>query len=157
MLSKLSVNALTRRFALSSVFLFLAACSTTPSQDATLHRVPAEREFDSTLLRPSHRRSCSLTIAREKGVPERGLNVFLDGEQIARMAPGEFIIVYVKPGRHDVGIRPLFSPRATRVCLLSQGESASLNILDRNGTDELESTEGTWLDAIERGVRLPPQ
>src|SRR5439155_25931490 len=109
--------------------------------------------FDSALLRPSHRRSCALTIAREKGVPERGLNVFLDGEQIARMAPGEFITVYAKPGRHHVGVRPLFSPRATRVCLLSRGESASLNILDRNGTDELEPAEGTWLDTIEGGVR----
>ena len=142
-----------RRFACGSALLFLFGCSTAPLSDATQHRVPAERRFDSAHLRPSHRRNCALTITRENGVSARGLNVFLDGERIARMAAGESITVYVKSGHHHVGVKPLFSPSVGRICILSKGGSASLRILDRNGNYELQPAQGAWLDSIERSVR----
>ena len=144
-------SAVMRRFVLGIILLFPLGCST-PAPDITQHPVAAERRFEPALLRPSHRRSCALTITREKGVPARGLNVFLDGEQLARIAAGELITVYVKPGRHSVGVKPLFSPPAKRVCVLSKGESASIRILDRNGKDELDPTQGPWLGSIEHPV-----
>ena len=148
-----SMKMLMRRFALGSALLFLLGCSTAPAPDTTRNRVPAERRFESALLRPSHRRSCALTVTREKGVSERGLNVRLDGERIARMAAGESLTVYVKPGHHYIDVKPLFSPSAGRVCVLGKGGSASLRILDRNGNYELRPAQGAWLDTIERSVR----
>ena len=152
MLSAPSIHRLTRRLACGSAFL-LFACSTAPSADETESRVPAERRFEPALLRPSHRRNCELTIIREKGASARGLNIFLDGARIARMAAGESLTVYVKPGHHYVGVKPLFSPSTGRVCVLGKGESAGLRILDRNGNYELIAAEGAWLDSIGRSVR----
>lgn len=86
-------------------------------------------------------------------MPARGLNVYLDGERIARMAAGESITVYVESGRHYVAVKPLFSPATVRVCKLSKGRSARLRILDRNGNYELLPAQGAWLDSIGRSVR----
>ncbi len=147
------MSAFMSRFLLGSALVLLAGCSTTHSRDNTQYRVPAERRFESALLRSSHRRSCAVTITREKGMPARGLNVYLDGERIARMAAGESMTAYVKPGRHRVAVKPLFSPVAGRVCNLSKGESARLRILDRNGNYELLPAQGVWLASLEHSVR----
>src|SRR5438105_3210874 len=100
-----------RRFVLGLILLFPLGCAA-PSPDTSQRRVPAARRFTGELSRPSHRRTCALTITREKGVSGRGLNLFLDGNQIARISAGESITVYVKPGRHSISLKPLFSPPA---------------------------------------------
>ncbi|MGI8435655.1 MAG: hypothetical protein ACR2NX_01940 [Chthoniobacterales bacterium] len=55
--------------------------------------VPPGRRFDSTLVKPSATRNCAVTIVREPGVRGSGLNLYLDGNELARVAAGEAITV----------------------------------------------------------------
>lgn len=77
-----------------------------------------------------------------------GFNLYLDGEEIARIAAGEAMTVYVKPGRHLLTAGPLFSPPATKRLMLQKREATTIRIIDRDGNFELKTAERTWFDSI---------
>ncbi len=77
-------------------------------------------------------------IVRELGVSGSRLNVYLDGNQIARISAGEAMTLYVKPGRHLLSVRPLFSPPASRRLILIKGDATTIRITDRTGKFELK-------------------
>ena len=124
---------------LALAFLCLAGCATSPRTPPPRTSVPATRRFESYLLQPSHRRNCVVTIERKPGLVGSGLNLFLDGNHIARLAVGEVITVYLKPGPHLLVAKPLFSPPASLRLHLPRGAGTSVRIFDRNGIFEMKA------------------
>lgn len=90
---------------------------------------------------------------REPGVIGSGLNLNLDGDQIARISSGEVMTVYVKPGRHLLTARPLFSPPATQRLMLQKGDATTIRIIDRDGNFELKTAARTSPNSIGRAYR----
>lgn len=137
-----------RKALILALALSFMSCAS-PARQST---VPSGRRYESALLKPSSRRSCPITIVREKGVPGSGLNLFLDGNQIARMAAGESLMIYVTPRRHLLSIRPLFSPTATKRLEPRPGHPITVRIVDRNGHDELVIADRAWLNSFGHSV-----
>lgn len=94
-----------------------------------------------------------MTILREPGVPGHGLNIYLDGDQLARIASGEALTVYVRPGHHLLAVRPLFSPVAAKRLFLENGDKTTIRVIDQNGNFELRIADRAWLDSIGRAYR----
>lgn len=133
---------------LACACLGLLACAHHPATRAGRATVPPGRRFDSSLLKPSATRSCAVTIVREPGVRGSGLNLYLDGDELARIASGEAITAYLKPGRHLLAARPLFSPVAVKRLFLEKGDKVAIRIIDQDGNFELRTADRAWLDSI---------
>ncbi|MBA3961684.1 MAG: hypothetical protein H0X40_07270 [Chthoniobacterales bacterium] len=123
--------------------LCLTGCATSRTTPPPRTSVPAARRFESYLLKPSHRRTCPVTIVREPGVAGSGLNLFLDGDQIARVTVGEVMTVYLKPGRHLLVAKPLFSPPANVRLQLRSGGATTVHITDRDGNFAMKAVVRT--------------
>ncbi len=134
--------------------LSLVGC-VSPAPRVSRSTVPSDRRFESALLKPSARRNCSITVVREKGVPGSGINLYLDGNQIARMAAGEALTVYVSPRRHLLSVRPLFSPPATLRLVPRPDNPITVRIVDRNGKDELMIADRAWLASFGDWAKRP--
>ena len=145
----------TKKFLKRLVLLF--AASSLVSCTAHSHRdagpaVPSHRRYETSLLKPSARRNVRLTIAREKGVAGSGLNLYLDGNELARIAAGEALTVYVSPRRHVVTARPLFSPSASMHIEPKPHQPMTLRIIDRNGNFQFVIADRAWLSSVGRSV-----
>ncbi|MGI8431603.1 MAG: hypothetical protein ACR2MW_04835 [Chthoniobacterales bacterium] len=136
------------------VALSLMSCAS-HARRTSRSTVPSDRRYESALLKPSSRRNCPITVVREKGVSVSGLNLYLDGNQIARVAAGESLTVYVTPRRHQLSIRPLFSPPSTLRLVPRPGDPITVRIVDRNGKDELMIAHRGWLASLGGGAKRP--
>ncbi len=92
--------------------ILLAACSTTPTSVGQRRPVPAQRVHDHSLMSSSPQRSSRLTITRDQGYTGSltGIDVFLDGHRVARVAIGESITIYATAGEHLVGAKYSWGP-----------------------------------------------
>lgn len=90
-----------------SALVGVNACSTSPAPIASRRAVPANRVFTQTLIARSGQRTASFTLTRDKGLlgVGAGIDVFVDGQRIARLAANETITIYVTPGQHILGAR----------------------------------------------------
>ncbi len=136
-----------------SLVSLLLGCSTRPFARPHYTSVPAARRFEPSLLKPSHRRVCAVTLIRERGVEGSGLNLYLDHIQIARISSGEVMTIYVKPGRHLLAAGELFRPRASRRLVLQKGEATAIRVVDRDDGFEFKSAESNWRDSLGRSYR----
>jgi hypothetical protein len=141
-----------RKIILLLAALSLVGCATN-SRHAVGHKVPAGRRFETSLLKPSSRRNCPITIVREPGVAGSGLNLFLDGDQIARISAGESLTIYVSHRWHLLSARPLFSPAATKRIQPVKGQPMTVRIVDRNGNFEFIVADRAWLARFGRSVK----
>jgi hypothetical protein len=148
---EIRIQTVVKKLVLLVAAVSLLGCAS-HSHRAPQPKVPAARRFESYLLKPSHRRNCPITIVRERGVAGSGLNVYLDGEQIARMAAGEAHTIYVSPRWHLLSVRPLFSPPATKRLEPENGRPITVRIIDRNGNFELVVADRAWLAKFGRTV-----
>ena len=135
------------------VILPLFGCSTQPAVRVVRHPVPPARNFEPQLLKSSQRRSCVITVTREDGIKGAGLNLYLDGEQIARIAAGESVTVHVRPGRHRLSVKPLFSPAVGQVLVVEKGETVRLQIFDRDDNYRFIPMGGPWYASIGRSFQ----
>ena len=142
-----------KRRVLTLAFLSLLGCSSPHSPRVTQQAVPAGRRFEPQLLHPTARRSCALTISREKDIKGSGLNLFLDGEQIARIKAGETVTLYVAPGRHRLSAKPLFSPAISQPLVLEKEEPAKIRIIDQDGNFQFLTYGGPWYASLERSFQ----
>ena len=124
----------------------LVGCASYPT--APDNSVPAERRFESALLHPSQQRNCALTILREVGGPGPALDFYLDGDRAAGIGAGEMITFFVRPGRHQLGLRPLSGPRVEKLLTLQKGDETAVRIIDRNGNYDLRVAEPGWQKSI---------
>lgn len=137
-----------KRWVLILAFLSLLGCSPSHPPRVTQQAVPAGRRFEPHLLKATVRRSCALTISREEGIKGSGLNLFLDGEQIARIKAGETVTVYATPGRHRLSARPLFSPAISQPLVLEKEEPAKIRIIDQGGNYQFVPYGGPWYASL---------
>ncbi len=114
--------------------------------------VPSGRRYETSLLKSSPRRNVRLTIVREKGVAGSGLNLHLDGNDLARIAAVEALTIYVSPRRHVVTARPLFSPAASLRIEPKKNQPMTLRIIDRNGNFQFVIADRAWLSSVGRSV-----
>lgn len=110
--------------------------------------MPRARRFAQSLAKPSPKRNCAITVVREPGVLGAGLNLSLDGDELARIAAGEVLTIYVRPGHHLISARPLFSPVAAKRLLLEKHDKITIRIIDRDGNFELRTADRAWLGSI---------
>lgn len=70
------------------------------------------RIFAPALLAPSAERTGSFALTRDVGYvgSAAGIDVFLEGQRVARLAASETVTVYVTPGRHLLGARFSWGP-----------------------------------------------
>ena len=142
------------KYLLAVVLLCSVGCSTrSPVQKN--YTVPPGRTFDGSVLRPSPKRNCAITIVRESGVIGSGLNIYLDGNQLARMNAGESITACVKPGRHRVSLRPLFSPSSGKLLVLKARDKAALRVVDRDDNFQLQIVGRDWLASTKSWLHWP--
>jgi hypothetical protein len=89
-----------------------AGCASGPAPAASRHPAPRNRVFASSFLEPSSDRSASFVMTRDTGYTgsAAGIDVFLDGQRIARLAASETVTVYVTPGQHLLGARFSWGP-----------------------------------------------
>lgn len=132
--------------------LSLVGCATHSPHKVT-PKVPAGRRFETSLLKPSARRKCAVTIVREPGVAGSGLNLYLDGDQIARISAGESLTIYVSHRGHLLSARPLFSPAATKRIEPEIGRPLTVRIVDRNGNFEFVVADRAWLARFGRTMK----
>src|SRR5438067_1597939 len=94
-------------FALGAAILTTTGCSTGPVPISARRSVPSDRVFAPVLLSKSAERPASFTIVRDRGYAGSlvGIDVFIDGQRIARLATAETVTAYTTPGRHLVGAR----------------------------------------------------
>jgi len=92
----------------------LAGCATSPVPVSERRAVPPDRVFAPALLAPWRDRTAQFTIVRDRGytASAAGIDVFIDGERIARLATSESVTFYVTPGRHFLGARFSWGPVA---------------------------------------------
>ncbi len=90
-----------------SLALLFLACSSTPTPVAERRPVPSDRIFQSGLASRGGQRTAELTFARDQGYFGSGLgiDVFLDGSRVARLAIGESITIFATPREHLIGAR----------------------------------------------------
>ncbi len=74
--------------------------------------------------------------------------MYLDGNELARIAAGEAVTVYLRPGRHLLAARPLFSRVAVHRLFLEKGDKVTVRVIDRNGNFELRTADRAWLNSI---------
>ena len=98
-------------FIIAAVSL-LAGCATGPVPPAERRGVPAAHVFAAALLTPSPERSARFTIVRDRGYvgAGAGIDAFIDGQRIARLAATEAVTIYTTPGRHILGARFSYGP-----------------------------------------------
>lgn len=134
---------------LFSIVLFVfAGCAAQHPPVTAGNTVPAPHRYQSNLLQPSPDRDCAIRIAREADVKGAGVNVYLDGSEVLRIAAGETITLYLRPGQHALAVRPLFSPEVTRVLDLKHDTEVGLQLIDRNGNFEFKTAQFAWLDSV---------
>ena len=82
-------------------------CATKPVPESERIQVARDRVMNPTMLAPSPERTAKLIITRDAGFVGSlvGIDIFLEGNSIARLAKRESITVFVVPGRHLVGAR----------------------------------------------------
>jgi hypothetical protein len=87
--------------------IFMVCCSGGPVPPAQRRAAPPERVADPALLTPTSDRTAQLTFTRDHNYVAMGVGVqvFIDGKVTAKLAVGETISVYVRPGRHILGAR----------------------------------------------------
>ncbi|HEY1769828.1 MAG TPA: hypothetical protein VGG02_06195 [Chthoniobacterales bacterium] len=130
------------------LFSFVGCAAQHSAVTASRNTVPAPHRYQANLLQPSRDRDCALRIAREADVKGAGVNVFLDGSEVVRIAAGETITLYLPPGPHALTIRPLFSPEVTRMLDLERDTEIALQLIDRNGNFEFKTARFAWLDSL---------
>jgi hypothetical protein len=121
-----------RAILITIIALLLSSCSSTPTRVGDRRLVPPDRIFTSTLLIASPERPCRVTVTRDKGLVSGcvALDIFFDGQRIARVRTGESIIVYTSAGRHFVGAKYTWGSAAPgeRDITATPGEPLSLRI-----------------------------
>ncbi len=142
-----------KRLILGLAILPLLGCSTVHSPRVTQQPVPRARNFEPQLLKSSQRRSCAITITRENGVKGAGLNLYLDNEQIARIAAGESVTIHVKPGHYRLSVKPLFSPDVGQRLVVEKGETVRLQIIDHDDNYRFIPMGGPWYASIGRSFQ----
>lgn len=128
--------------------LGLFGCAQHPIPHRSGSTVPSGRRFAPSLLKSSPKRNCAITVVREPGVLGAGLNLYFDGNELARISAGETLTIYVQPGHHLLSARPLFSPVATKRLLLGKHENITIRIIDRDGNLELRTADRGFADSI---------
>ena len=136
------------RGAAISVLAAVNACSTSPAPIASRRTVPASRVFAQTLISRSGQRTASFTLTRDRGIlgVGVGIDVFVDGQRIARLAANETITIYVTPGQHILGARfshGLVPPterefvaaadRPVRIRVTTQAQSSDVDLKPESG------------------------
>jgi hypothetical protein len=92
-----------------SIILAIAAvsvsgCATSPVSSSSAPDVPPQRIINSSLTTP-FQGAALLVVTRDRGLMGSACNsrVFIDGQPIADLAPGERVVAYVLEGEHVVG------------------------------------------------------
>lgn len=95
-----------------ALVLVSLGCATQPVSVAQRRQVAPDRIANSAMLAPSPERTAKMIITRDSGYTGSGagIDVFVDGQRLARLAQKESITVYVAPGRHLVGARFSWGP-----------------------------------------------
>ena len=92
------------RILLSAAAVLLAGCSSTPVEQGSAKRVPADRIYAYQAAVPG---GATLVVSRDNGFWASGgcmATVLINGKKVARIDTGEVVKFQVKPGRHIVGI-----------------------------------------------------
>ena len=99
---------------LAVVCLLVASCATAPVPLAERRTVPHDRVFAAALLTPSREGTAQFTLVRDRGYTASGagIDVFIDGQRVARLATSESVSIYATPGRHFLGARFSYGPVA---------------------------------------------
>jgi hypothetical protein len=130
------------------VCALLTSCATGPVRPAERHPVSPSRVFAHSLLTPSADRSARFTIVRDRGYTgsAAGIDAFVDGQRIARLAAAEAVTIYTTPGRHMLGARFSWGPvgpaereftadpqRPLTVRIFTESYSSSLDLRPESG------------------------
>jgi hypothetical protein len=99
------------------VGLFLASllvvCAASPLSRAEESDVPRDRVYNPALLSPTAQRSARLILTRDATYypgSAASIDVFVEGQRLARLAERETVTFYVTPGKHIVGARFAWGP-----------------------------------------------
>jgi hypothetical protein len=86
-------------------WLFFSGCGG-PVPHTPARPVPATRISARELFQPSKQRNCRATITRDNAFVGGGggMDVFVDGKKVARLATRESITIFVAPGQHFVSV-----------------------------------------------------
>ena len=91
----------------------LVACATSPIPPAERREVTRNRVYNPALVSPTTQRSASLILTRDADYnagSAAGIDVFIEGQRLVRLAERETVTVYVTPGRHIMGVRFSWGP-----------------------------------------------
>lgn len=102
------VRYFTYPFLLACSFaIAIAGCATSPSPDAFVSVVPAERTFPAASARPTEGGG-SIAVKRDAGLMGSACSarVWIDGQPVADLRQSERITVHVDAGEHIVSAQP---------------------------------------------------
>ena len=131
------------------VILVLTSCATKPVLESERRSVARDRIINSVLLAPSQERTAKFIITRDAGYTGSltGIDVFLEGDRIARLATKESITIFATPGRHLVGARyswgSSISPPAEREFVADRKKACRIRVtIDPSGDIDLKPESG---------------
>lgn len=123
--------------------LFIAGCATGPVPTTERRAVAADHVYLPALLNPSGDRTARFILVRDRGSAGvlAGVNVFIDGQKIARLAAAETVTVFATPGKHTLAARFTYGPigpvermfeadpkKPLTVRVYTEGNSSSLDL-----------------------------
>ena len=129
-----------------SLFL-LVGCSTTPVPVSERRPVPSAHIADASLTTPSDERQARLTLTRDSGFigSATGVDTFIDGIPIGRLATGETITIYATLGSHLLGARYSWGPAPPVERAFTLTKQAPTNVrltIDNSGNLDLKPESG---------------
>ena len=128
--------------------LLIAGCATSSVPTAERRPVPSDRIFAPALLNSSGERTACFIFVRDRGSAGllAGVNVFIDGQKIARLAAAETVTVFAIPGKHTLAARFSYGPigpverefdadtkKPFTVRVYTEGNSSSLDLRPETG------------------------
>lgn len=91
----------------------LSGCAESPAPAVPLRAVPADRFVKPGYTQPGEG-LVAVSVRRERSpnliVRFRDAPVYVDGERVADLMNGEYLVLYLKPGVHRIGVSTQFDP-----------------------------------------------
>ena len=128
--------------------LLVAGCATSSVPTSERRPVATDRVFAPGLLSPSSERTARFILVRDRGSAGvlAGVNVFIDGQKIARLAAAETVTIFASPGMHTLAARFSYGPvgpaerafeadpkKPLTVRVYTEGSSSSLDLRPETG------------------------
>lgn len=126
----------------AALFVLSAGCATSPVPSTERRPVVPDRIFAPGLLTPSSGRMARFVIVRDRGSAGSlaGIDVFIDGQKIARLATSEFVTAYTTPGRHTLAARFSYGPigPAERDFVADEQKPVTIRVFTEGNTSRLD-------------------